>query len=107
MPALSDLLSAHTSFDDAQVNHVQRLVGEWQLLADLSFSDLLVWVPIADDAFLCVAQCRPTTGPTAYLNDQVGTNGYVRPASEWRQARTLEDAVANLPPGQRLPLYSA
>jgi len=35
--------------------------------------------------------------------DQVGTNGYVRPASEWRQARTLEDAVANLPPGQRLP----
>lgn len=39
--------------------------------------------------------------------DQVGTNGYVRPASEWRQARTLEDAIANLPPGQRLPLYSA
>jgi hypothetical protein len=24
----------------------------------------------------------------------------------WRQARTLEDAVANLPPGQRLPLFS-
>ena len=39
--------------------------------------------------------------------DQVGTNGYVRPASEWRQARTLEDADRNLPPGQRLPLYSA
>jgi catechol 2,3-dioxygenase-like lactoylglutathione lyase family enzyme len=38
--------------------------------------------------------------------DQVGTSGYVRPASEWRQARTLEDAVANLPPGQRLPLFS-
>ena len=36
--------------------------------------------------------------------DQVGTNGYVRPASEWRQARTLEDAVANVVPGQRLPL---
>jgi catechol 2,3-dioxygenase len=38
--------------------------------------------------------------------DQVGTSGYVRPASEWRQARTLEDAIANLPPGQRLPLVS-
>jgi catechol 2,3-dioxygenase-like lactoylglutathione lyase family enzyme len=38
--------------------------------------------------------------------DQVGTNGYVRPASEWRPARTLEDAVANLPAGQRLPLFS-
>jgi catechol 2,3-dioxygenase-like lactoylglutathione lyase family enzyme len=39
--------------------------------------------------------------------DQVGTNGYVRPASEWRQARTLEDAVANIVPGQRLPLLSS
>ena len=35
--------------------------------------------------------------------DQVGTNGHVRPASEWRQARTLEDAVANPVAGQRLP----
>jgi catechol 2,3-dioxygenase-like lactoylglutathione lyase family enzyme len=32
--------------------------------------------------------------------DQVGSNGYVRPPSEWRQALTLEDAVANPPPGQ-------
>jgi catechol 2,3-dioxygenase-like lactoylglutathione lyase family enzyme len=39
--------------------------------------------------------------------DQIGTNGSVRPASEWRPARTLEDAVANLPAGQRLPLFSA
>jgi len=34
--------------------------------------------------------------------DQVGTTGQVRPASEWRQARTLEDAVANPVAGQRL-----
>ena len=73
MSALSDLLAASTKLDDAQVSHVQRLVGEWQLLADLSFSDLLLWVPAPDGSFLCVAQCRPTTGPTAYLHDQVGT----------------------------------
>ena len=35
--------------------------------------------------------------------DQVGTGGSVRPPSEWRQARTLEDAVANPVAGQRLP----
>jgi catechol 2,3-dioxygenase-like lactoylglutathione lyase family enzyme len=34
--------------------------------------------------------------------DQVGTTGEVRPASEWRQAKTLEDAVANPVAGQRL-----
>jgi catechol 2,3-dioxygenase-like lactoylglutathione lyase family enzyme len=35
--------------------------------------------------------------------DQVGTTGSVRPSSEWRPARTLEDAVANPVAGQRLP----
>jgi catechol 2,3-dioxygenase-like lactoylglutathione lyase family enzyme len=38
--------------------------------------------------------------------DQVGTDGRVRPASEWRQAVTLEDAVANPVAGQRLPPIS-
>ena len=38
--------------------------------------------------------------------DQVGTSGDVRPASEWRQALTLEDAVANPVAGQRLPAVS-
>jgi len=35
--------------------------------------------------------------------DQIGTDGQVRPASQWRQARTLEDAVANPVDGQTLP----
>lgn len=35
--------------------------------------------------------------------DQIGSEGHVRPASEWRQALTLEDAVANPVAGQRLP----
>ncbi len=38
--------------------------------------------------------------------DQVGTDGRVRPASEWRPARTLEEAIANPVPGQRLPPLS-
>ena len=35
--------------------------------------------------------------------DQVGSDGRVRPPSEWRQALTLEDAVANPVAGQRMP----
>lgn len=38
--------------------------------------------------------------------DQIGTDGHVRPPSEWRQARTLEDAVANPVSGQRMPVLS-
>jgi catechol 2,3-dioxygenase len=39
--------------------------------------------------------------------DQVGSSGYVRPAAEWRQAKTLEDAVANPVTDQRMPPISA
>src|SRR5262245_54966187 len=35
--------------------------------------------------------------------DQVGTDGRVRPPSEWRQAHSLEDALANPVVGQRMP----
>jgi catechol 2,3-dioxygenase len=35
--------------------------------------------------------------------DQVGPDGRVRPPSEWKQARTLEEAVANPVAGQTLP----
>ncbi len=38
--------------------------------------------------------------------DQIGTDGRVRPPSEWRQALTLEDAVAKPVAGQRLPPVS-
>ena len=32
--------------------------------------------------------------------DQIGSDGHVRPESEWRGAATLEDALENPPPGQ-------
>jgi catechol 2,3-dioxygenase-like lactoylglutathione lyase family enzyme len=32
--------------------------------------------------------------------DQIGTDGQVRPAAQWRAAQTLEEAVANPVPGQ-------
>ena len=53
---------------------LHRLVGDWQLLADLSFADLVLFVPDHDaQRFVVVAQMRPTTGPTAYQDDLVGT----------------------------------
>jgi catechol 2,3-dioxygenase len=39
--------------------------------------------------------------------DQVGSGGHVRPSSEWRPARTLEDAIANPVAGQRMPPITA
>jgi two-component sensor histidine kinase len=73
---LSDLVEEHAALSAADVDHLHRLAADWQLLADLSFADLLLWVrttgPYDEAAFLCVAQVRPTTAPTAYQTDQVG-----------------------------------
>ncbi|HZD97602.1 MAG TPA: histidine kinase N-terminal domain-containing protein [Micromonosporaceae bacterium] len=73
MSTLRDLVEEYTTLDAADVEHLHRLAGEWQLISDLSFADLLLWVKLSDDdAFVCIAQVRPTTGPTAYEDDQVG-----------------------------------
>ena len=72
MSTLLELLTEHTELSAEDIGHLQRLVGEWQLLSVLSFADLLLWVPIGPEEFLCVAQVRPTTGPTAYQDDHVG-----------------------------------
>jgi len=79
---LRDLVEEHTTLGKIEVEHLHRLAGDWQLIADLSFADLLLWVAIdggrEDEAtdprpsFVCVSQVRPTTGPTAYQDDQVG-----------------------------------
>ncbi|MEV1285672.1 histidine kinase N-terminal domain-containing protein [Micromonospora sp. NPDC049679] len=73
MSTLRDLVEEHTGLGPVDIDHLHRLAGDWQLLSDLSFADLLLWVPVeGEESFLCVAQVRPTTAPTAYQDDQVG-----------------------------------
>ncbi len=53
---------------------LDAFVSQWHLLADLSFSDLVLWKPLSEegDVFACTAQVRPVTGPTALEEDIVG-----------------------------------
>ncbi|MGO3328537.1 histidine kinase N-terminal domain-containing protein, partial [Gordonia sp. (in: high G+C Gram-positive bacteria)] len=80
MATLSDLLAEHTSLPDAAAAHLQRLVAEWQLLADLSFADYLLAVSGDGDNLVYVAQCRPNTASTVFQHDEVG-HRVERPAS--------------------------
>jgi two-component sensor histidine kinase len=73
MSTLGDLLAEHTILPGAAVEHLHAVVGEWQLLADLSFGDYLMWVRRDDGMVVCVAQCRPTTASTMLITDAVGT----------------------------------
>jgi two-component system, sensor histidine kinase PdtaS len=69
---LTELLAEHTTLPGDAVEHLQRVVAEWQLLADMSFADFLLWIPLPGQQFLCVAQARPTTAPIAHPEDMVG-----------------------------------
>ncbi len=73
MSTLGDLLAEHTMLPGNAVDHLHAVVGEWQLLADLSFADYLMWVSRDDGTLVCVAQVRPNTAPTVLLADAVGT----------------------------------
>ncbi len=73
MPSMNDLVRQYTDLDDAALEWLHLLVSEWQLLSDLSFADLVLWVPTRDGArYVSVAQMRPNTGPTSYQDDMVG-----------------------------------
>jgi two-component sensor histidine kinase len=110
VPTLSDLVRHQTDLDQRDLEWLHSLVSDWQLLADLSFADLVLWVPQRDplhpvgpdewppravQGWVCVAQMRPTTGPTAYPDDLVGKivrtgrRGLIDVA--WRERRIVRE----------------
>jgi hypothetical protein len=94
VPTLTHLAS-RAGIRGADLEWLHALISDWQLLADLSFADLVLWAPLTggegaggeDDgatwpegaSWTALAQMRPTTAPTALPDDIVGT---VRPGSE-------------------------
>lgn len=73
MATLGELTRQLTDIDREGIDHLQRLIGEWGLLADLSFADLLLHVPDRDGTWYVVAHVRPATGQTIYHQDYVGS----------------------------------
>lgn len=90
--AIFSYLAKKVLLDDADLVHLQRLTSSWGMLADLCFSDLVLYAPLrpaeselGDDAgdedaaripeFVVLAQVRPATAQTSIPDDLVGTNG--------------------------------
>ena len=73
MATLADLVRQHTTLDRDDLDHLRRLVGEWGMLADFCFADLLLYTPSRDGRYVVLAQVRPVTGPTLYAADWVGS----------------------------------
>ncbi len=80
MSTLSDLVQAQGRSSEADIEWLHLLVGDWQLLADLAFADIVLWVPSADDGFVAVAHARPSSSATLFYRDFVGQS--IKP--EWK-----------------------
>jgi two-component system, sensor histidine kinase PdtaS len=81
----AELAFERTNLDEVQLGHLQRLLGTWGILADLSFSDLVLLAPMDpssaeagsrtpdDDAELVIlGQMRPSNSATVVEHDLVG-----------------------------------
>ena len=73
VPSLNELARSHTDLVEEDLAWLHLLLADWQIIADLSFADLVLWLPDrAGSGYWAAAQMRPTTGPTAYVDDMVG-----------------------------------
>jgi len=69
---LNEVLREQTDLDAGDVEWLHLLLGDWQLLSDLSFADLVLWVPAIAGGWFAAAHIRPTTGPMVFFDDVVG-----------------------------------
>jgi two-component sensor histidine kinase len=80
MPTPAELAQSHTALKAEELEHLQRLLGSWSVLADLAFSDLLLLVPVRhtdgpepdDPELVVLGQMRPNNRPTLVDQDLVG-----------------------------------
>jgi two-component sensor histidine kinase len=98
MASLAEFARVHTRLGPPEIDHLQRLVASWGLLADLCFADLLLFaaaddlgagpIPEPRGQLVVLGQVRPVTNQTLYRSDLVGTvvSGADRPLV----ARSLE-----------------
>ena len=64
VPSLNELVRAHTDLDAEDVAWLQLLLADWQIIADLSFADLVLWLPDREGSgYWAVAQMRPDDRP--------------------------------------------
>ena len=61
----AELAFERTNLDEVQLGHLQRLLGTWGILADLSFSDLVLLAPMAP-----LATLRAPGGAVEHADDE-------------------------------------
>lgn len=78
MVKVDERISQQGALTSTDYSHIQELLAEWQLLSDLSFADLILWIPKRKDyqnwptGYIAMSHIRPTTAATIFPNDVIG-----------------------------------
>ena len=78
MANIDDRISELGALTESDFSHIKALLAEWQLLSDLSFADLILWIPKRKDylnwptGYIAMSHIRPTTAATVFPTDLIG-----------------------------------
>jgi two-component sensor histidine kinase len=76
--SIEDYVEGRAPSSAEEIHRLRELVADWQLLSDLSFADLILWIPLRKDesswpsGYIAVAHIRPTTAATVFAHDVIG-----------------------------------
>lgn len=72
MSTLSELNRKHGNANSSDIEWLNLLIADWQLIADLAFADLVLWVPTPDGSFVAAGHARPSSAATIFYRDISG-----------------------------------
>ncbi|WP_240629598.1 sensor histidine kinase, partial [Specibacter cremeus] len=72
MAVFIDLLKDGAGLGPGDAEWLHLLVGDWQLVSDLAFADLALWLPDPEKRYVAIAHVRPSTSHTLFHTDFVG-----------------------------------
>jgi two-component system, sensor histidine kinase PdtaS len=78
MQTVQELIASKSALTQEDSARLMELLAEWQLLSDLSFADLVLWIPIRKnyqtwpDGHIAMSHIRPTTAATVFAHEVIG-----------------------------------
>ena len=72
MSTLSELVKSRGRAVSADIDWLHLLISDWQLVADLVFADLVLWIPTNEGGFVAGGHARPSSAATIFYRDIFG-----------------------------------
>ena len=83
---MSEIAQQYGQMPQDEADWLSELAADWQIIADLSFADLVMWRKV-EDGFVAIAHCRPSTGPTVHQEEVVGIRAQAGRIAEQNRRR--------------------